>query len=502
MIIATGMRLYGLDRQSLWYDEMVEERGFRELLASDDPNSLKHANVRLLPLHPFLIYLISNIFPGSDFALRILPMTFGILSVPLLFLFGRKLFNDKVGLMASFLLAISPFHIWYSQEARGYALQWMLALISLIYFVRALDQPNRNNFIGYTISTTAALYTHQLAAFLVILQFSYLLLMIQSQKKQLFKWAGAFLSIIVLYSPLVIFSLSTLMHKQFGSPQNLVNIMAIPYTIYSYFAGFSIGPSVNELRINQSLSVLKPYLTEIISIISIYGILVISGVWSARKHHSKLLLLILVMTVPIIGMFTLSLLKPTIKYSVRHTGIASFAFLLFIAKGMDWLSHLTPEKVGKTLMVIVLLVLTGFSTYSYVNYQFNKKYQKADIHSAVFYIQENRLRGDTVLCIGNHEVFNRYSKFDPVCNKLNLDSYRSISRFESEMQKIIRGKKRLWLVLTYGMSGKYGDYIKEWLSSNYHEIQQIHKGMTEIANVQVFGYDLTKTVNATGELRH
>jgi len=491
IVIALGLRLYGLDKQSLWYDEIIEETAFQRLFLHFNPN-MPPENTP--PLNSFFIYLAKQIFSGSDFALRTMPFIFGLISVPLLFLLARQLFNEKVGLIASFLLAISPFHIWYSQDARMYALQWMLALVSLIYFVKAMEKPSRGNYIGYGISTVAGLYTHQLTIFLVLLQGLYLLLFMRTYKSQFFKWIGTFSMVVILYLPWIIYSLTSLMDRPAGFSKE-ANLKAILYTIYTYSAGFSMGPSLRELHLNQSLSVIKPYLLEIVSLMIFYGTLFVLGLWSIRKERPQFSLLLLILIVPIAGALILDRIIPNISYNVRYTGTALLAFLLFVANGIKWLTCLKPNILGKTLVVFAIITVTGFSVYSYSNYQFNKKYQKPDFRGAAAYINKKIMADDVVLCLINGWIINRYSQGGFECSGFPLNSVNNKKELDEVMRKIVEKKKRLWLVLSDEWYMANISNVKTWLDLNYEEIKELHKGVTEIANIQIFCYDLTREKN-------
>ncbi|MBI4681489.1 MAG: glycosyltransferase family 39 protein, partial [Nitrospirae bacterium] len=390
--IAAGLRIYGLDRQSLWYDEIVEAMNFQRLINHQTPDIVP-------PLNSFFLYLIQLVFPDNDFILRMAPVTFGLISVPLLYLLGARLFNNKVGLISSFLLAVSPLHIWYSQDARMYALQWMLALVSIIFYIRTLEKPGITNFTGYIISTLADLYAHQFAVFLILLQGLYLLLFTGRYKQQFIKWAFAFSAVIILYLPWLIYSMTSLIDLSTAGFVKPIDFRVLPYTIFTYCAGFSIGPSLRELHFDQSLEVIKPYLTIIGSIMAVYGTLFLLGIWSMRRDYPKLALIILIVIIPISGALVLAKIKPEITYNVRYTATALLAFLMFVAKGVDWLTCLTPRIFGRILAITAIVVMTGFSAYSYTNYQFNIKYHKADFRSAAAYINEKRMPDDPVICL-------------------------------------------------------------------------------------------------------
>lgn len=486
VVIAAGLRLYGLDTQSLWYDEVVEETAFKWQFLSN--KSWYHIHP---PLHSVIIHAMTIMFPGNDLALRIVPFSFGVISVPLLFLFGKRLIDENTALIAAFLLAISPFHIWYSQEVRSYALQWMLALVSLIFFLQALERPHRGNYIGYVLSTAAGFYTNQLTIFLVSLQVSYLLFFYKKYKSQLLKWLSAFSATIILYSPWIVYNAMIYSYRKSGSPKEL-DIKSILYTFYSYCAGFSIGPSLRELHINQSLTVIKPYFLLIGLVMTVYGIFFLLGLWSLRKNKSQLAIMLLILTIPIIGLIILNKVMPNISYNVRYTGTALFAFLLFTAKGINWLLIPKFKLSGKILAVFALVAVTGISTYSYYNYQFDNKYHKADFRSAANYLNNEVVSNDSVLCLINGGVLERYSKGGFRCSSFHTSAVADKDKLNAMMRKIVNGKSRIWLVLANEWYIDNITNVKNWLDSNYTELKQLHKGIYELANVRVYCYDLTK----------
>lgn len=487
IMIAGGLRLYGLDNQSLWYDEVTEETGFQRQFLN-----MQGITPYSPPLHLFFIYPVTKMFPKNDFALRMVPLIFALLNIPLLFLLVKRMFNEKVALLTIFLLAISPYHIWYSQEARMFALQWMLALLSLIFFLRTLEKPKPSNYIGYILSITAGLYTIQLTVFLMIIHALYLLVFMKKYSTQIKKWAGAFGLIIIFYIPYIIFTINSFERMNLLQRQTDFTL-TLPYTFFSYMAGFSIGPSLRELHIEPSLSVLEPYLYIIIPLLLTYGILIVLGFFSLRKDRSNIVLLALIIAVPIIGTALLSTMATTIRYNVRYTGIALFGFLIIIAKGIDWISYLKPNKLAIISSTVAIIMVTGFSAYSYTNYHFVKKYQKPDIRSAVTYIAENKMPDDAFLCIENVKVFNRYSDNDPKCITISGAARHSKQLVDSELLNMFKGKKRLWMVLsTNWYAGGLINYIQAILNTNYTEIKNLQRGSNDFANIQIYCYDLTK----------
>src|SRR5260221_9936713 len=65
--------------------------------------------------------------------------------------------------------------LWYSQEARGYALLALLTAVAALYFVRALDGGRRRDFTAWGVASALALATHYFAIFPIALEAAWLL---------------------------------------------------------------------------------------------------------------------------------------------------------------------------------------------------------------------------------------------------------------------------------------------------------------------------------------
>ena len=179
IILAFALRIYCLDHQSIWYDEGVSvyfaNQGLRDLVAGVSADN--HP-----PLHFFALHLWLKLAGQSEFSVRFLSLISGVLSVPLLFKLGRELFNRRVGLLAAFLLSISPFHVWFSQEARMYTLAALLGLASVYTFVLLLRKGARSArllrlgsvqgylWLSYVVASTLGLYTHFYVGFIILFE--------------------------------------------------------------------------------------------------------------------------------------------------------------------------------------------------------------------------------------------------------------------------------------------------------------------------------------------
>jgi len=179
LLLAFALRLFHLAEKEMWYDE-----AFAVLYAEKEPGSIIYGTVTPVEgaaadIHPLLYYFFLHGCMGlgqSLFVVRFPSVFFGLLSLCLVFRIARELFDAQVGLLAVALAAMSPFHIWYSQEARMYSLLCLLTLLSIYLFIKACKDGKWLPWISFGLCTGVSLYAHNLA-FLVPLALDLLILL-------------------------------------------------------------------------------------------------------------------------------------------------------------------------------------------------------------------------------------------------------------------------------------------------------------------------------------
>ncbi|MGH2925657.1 MAG: glycosyltransferase family 39 protein [Solirubrobacterales bacterium] len=120
------------------------------------------------PLYYMLAWGWSKGFGTGQDDLRLLSAIFGTLTVPAAFLAARELASRRAGLIAAALVALNPFLIWYSQEARSYALMVMFATVGLFMFARARRVPSTTNLALWALASMLALLSHYFAVFVIV----------------------------------------------------------------------------------------------------------------------------------------------------------------------------------------------------------------------------------------------------------------------------------------------------------------------------------------------
>ena len=172
LLLAFGLRVYRLADQSVWHDEFLAMGHFNA------PNV--QSNIALMdlympcnmraPLYYILQYFVAHYFSDSLVVLRLMAVTLGVLGVLALFLLVRRQLGVSAALVASLCLALSPQHIWYSQEPRTYALSFLLAFLAFHATYCAVQEGSRRWWASSLLINAVMPWTHLLLGFAVFTQ--------------------------------------------------------------------------------------------------------------------------------------------------------------------------------------------------------------------------------------------------------------------------------------------------------------------------------------------
>lgn len=166
ILAAFALRVYRLDAQSLWYDEGVTadvaQRSLGELTRWT-------ANDIQPPLYYYVVAAWGHLAGWREWSLRFPSACFGVLLTPLLALLAYRLLRrTSVRWLAALFAATHPLLVYYSQEARMYALLTLLSVLLVYCVVRISDEEKgRPFYFYYGLTAVAAIYTHYFAFFLL-----------------------------------------------------------------------------------------------------------------------------------------------------------------------------------------------------------------------------------------------------------------------------------------------------------------------------------------------
>ena len=203
---ASALRLFRLDFQSVWMDEIYT------LKVSDPSQTAKemHDQIVLLEGFPYLYFWMLRafyaVFGYTELVARLLSAFAGIAGVGAIYVFGKNIFNRQVGLFAAFLLAINEFHIAASQEARPYTLFVLFALIAFYRLSIFIKGQSLKNAIWFGLAAGLMLNINFFALFTLFAQALILLFVIifstkEDRLKLLLRSALAGIIAILMFVP-------------------------------------------------------------------------------------------------------------------------------------------------------------------------------------------------------------------------------------------------------------------------------------------------------------
>lgn len=164
-------RVSSINTRSLWLDETTAIRqaswSIPEMLAW-------MANNVHPPLFHTLLHYWIRVVGRSEVEVRAFALVWGVVAIPLVFWAAKTMYDRRVGLISAVLLALSPFYIWYSQEARMYTMMLVFALITLTSLWKALNGDGRVWWVLYALSSAAGIMTQYFFGFLIIGQAIYM----------------------------------------------------------------------------------------------------------------------------------------------------------------------------------------------------------------------------------------------------------------------------------------------------------------------------------------
>jgi len=464
MAVALALRLFHLGEQSLWYDE-----GYSVYLADKSlaQITLETAQDIQPPLYYYLLHVWMTVLGQSEVAVRGLSLLFGLLSLPLFYLLGKKLFSSTVGLLAAGLAALSPLYLWYSQETRMYTLLIMLTLCSSYLLWAALEDENprtrMGKWIGVAVTLILALYTHYFAFFVLAFQVLYVLIAWCSgwRRFRLREVTVTLLAIVIAYLPW----LPYLFGRYQGDVSYWEGRLKLDEAIRKIGIVFSAGESILE-SIGQWLALSF----AVFALVSLVAVLLLAErrdgetepTSSRCSRWARVTFLLLYLLAPIALLLLTTYWTP--KFNPRYAMIASPPLFIILSAGIVTLFRARPiapriVALGITAFIMATMLYADFNLF------FDIRFTKPDFRGAVHWVQEHQQEDEVVILTSGHAypVFDYYYSGDnwyplpeertlSTVDVLNYDVARDLNRF-------LKGKKGAWLVLWQNEVVDPNDYL-------------------------------------------
>ncbi len=476
-LLAFSRGAWRLGEKSLWWDESLSlhraQLDASSILAGTITLSDNVSPQETVDDHPPLYFLLLagaiRLFGSSEFALRYLSLACMALTVGLLYVTGSWLVDRAAGLAAAFLAAVSPMYLWYSQEARPYALVTCLGLFSFYCFLRAFvgrpGRPERRPGSGawtaaYVLGSACMVLAHYLGILLVLFELMFLVTWLASTRQWRRSVVLPVLSLALVIAGVAGYALLR-MPGGIESAQGRtgVQFVPLPLLLRDLLNSFSLGVSVD---VGDWYVWLADLLFLALSIVGLVRLCIKGGRGGSRLPAG---LLGGYLVVPVALIYLFSFIQPAYMAS-RHLMLVTPAFYLLLAAGLTWLRG-RPALVSWAGW---LLVIAGV-VYSTVNY-FGPEYDKDKHREWGAYLRSHVRAGDVVVVDPPHvaDLFDYYASSQVPWIGLPLLGQSKDQTLE-RLQELVQEYDRVWLA--YSETPYWGDPTRlpeRWLSENAYRV--------------------------------
>jgi mannosyltransferase len=364
MLTGLALRLYTIGSESLWLDEGFSALAATKTTVREVLNFIYHED-----LHPPLYYVILHfwigLFGDSETAMRTLSAIFGTLSIPLVVRLGRDLMDRKTASLAALLTAICVYHVFFGQEVRGYSLFGLLALLSMVFWVRLFERPGFGAVAGYVACTVLTLYSHPYGVFHVACQnlmFVVLWLLERPLRLGWLGWIGVQSLVGLAFSPWIAVTVRNVGWAHQGQASMLIpSIWDIPGALKAF---------------SGDADFIATWSGERFWLGGLFVLLMLAGLWPARwggkrcpeesgfqradspVRRQGVVLASVWLACTILIPYIVTMLSVPV-FSNRYMVSGSFAFLLLVARGVGqfpWRPLRTAVGAGVILSQVWILV--------------------------------------------------------------------------------------------------------------------------------------------------
>jgi len=393
LIFSFFLRIISIN-QSFWLDEATSASVVKDFKLLDIITKFAPGD-----FHPPFYYLSlkmwSSIFPffGNEISLRMFSVLLGVLSVYFLYKIGKLMIDEKFGLVVSLLLAISPLHLYYSQEARMYVMETFFVILCFYYYLTNINKEKIVNWVLLSLSLVLLGFTDYLP--LCIIPVFFIHSFLTKRKKE---W---YLSLLFSMAPLIISF-----------------VIWLPFFTKQLVGGLSVATNspgwwniLGKFNFKELALILLKFITGRISIpnklilipvFSFYFVLLCSQLRTLKKFAKDNILSIVWLIVPIILTVFISL-----KISVL-----SYFRLIFILPAFYLIISYLVINLKNNIKFISLFVLVIINLVFCSMYLFNSKFHRENWRGLVSFIESNSTNNKSaVLFVRNSqmEAYRYYS---------------------------------------------------------------------------------------------
>jgi predicted membrane-bound mannosyltransferase len=379
--LALGLRLYRLSNQSFWVDEVYTVFTAQVPFVQVDSYSTKVSNSL-----PTYFWILGLILPEGhsdiEWVARLPSALAGALSVPVfigvVYCWRR---HTGAALLAGLLLAVNPLHIWYSQEARAYALMLFFGLLAILFLELALFSGQSDWLTFYLFSALIAVALHYSALVFPGLCIVWHVL-------HLFRQGIPVVRVIkqlLVHLPMIGIGVLMLMFIKLNPPAEgyrpAGSVFQFGYTFMTFLGGYSFGPSLTEIQNSGPLPAVARSWLQVVVLLVVLAPIVLACKLNWRKLVSTRETALLAAG---IGIVTACSMVSGFAYNVRYVLPSLFGFLALIAAFAISL----PDR--PRLVRLITVAVLAVAIWADAQWFYSPRYRKPDARAVAKWLVDNK----------------------------------------------------------------------------------------------------------------
>ncbi|HEX3979672.1 MAG TPA: glycosyltransferase family 39 protein, partial [Acidimicrobiales bacterium] len=342
------------------------------------------------PLYFTVLWASIRLIGVGDFAVRVPSIWFGIVLIPLVYLLGKEAYDRRTGAVAAVLVAVGPYTVWYSQEARMYAMLMVFSVLALWAQVRIFHRGGWYPWVIYTLASVAMIATQYFGMWQLLVQQLVFVgaIVVRFHRRErpgrlLRAWLFSAVPLVLALIPLGLmmkgqFTVHQATGQAFGGTATAT--VAGGITIYSVITNF--GYAAFGFHSNVVMS----------DVISLWPFIMLGALaMLGRRATSVTYLFAAAVAVPVGVMFVLGQFQSSLG-DVRYVSTIVPVLFLLIARGITGVARknvaLTAVVVAIVAVMAVALFDQQFSSSNPRRYNFREAIARVDAHARP---------GDTIL---------------------------------------------------------------------------------------------------------
>jgi 4-amino-4-deoxy-L-arabinose transferase-like glycosyltransferase len=395
-----------------------------------------------------LVHAWGSLAGDSEWALRFPSALAGALTVPAMaWLAARWLGRDTVP-AAAWLTAGSPFLVWYSQEARSYSQMVLATVVASALMLELRERIRPGVFAAYVAAAAFAALSNFAFLFAVPVHVRWWLSG-QGRGRRLLWSLGAALLLALAIVPWVPSISSTWDWSRLNPVRTppageealrgttTFHVAGVPFALYSFAVGYTLGPSLRELRTMPAGTALARNAPALIATLLVFGTLGVLGVRALRRRgRLGEALLWTLPAVLVVIWFALSNFK---VFNPRYLAAAFPAVLLVLAAAF-------ADLRGAARLALGIAVAALWSV-SLAQMWFVPRFGKEDYRSAMARIRLEARPGERLIAAGADHPLDYYNRGSLPLQTLWLGFARDSVRLDRELDRAA-GDGGAWIVIS------------------------------------------------------